>query len=88
MAYRKTEKVETGWGMWDDERVYDQPCRFEERMGSHSTYCKNPALPAGRCEYRYTSRKWHSECPGFEPNPSYAGQWEDVNKPESDSGLP
>ncbi len=30
---------ETGWGMFDDERVYDQPCWHEMRIGGHSTYC-------------------------------------------------
>jgi hypothetical protein len=72
-------------GMWGshDERVFDQPCKYEERLGGHSTYCKNPCLASGRCEWRYTSTAWHSECPGFEANPSYKGEWEGVEKPES-----
>jgi hypothetical protein len=73
---------ETGWGVFDDERVFDQPCKYEERLGGHSTYCKNPSLCPGRCEWRYTSTAWHSECSGFEPNSAYKGEWESVNKPE------
>jgi hypothetical protein len=38
------------WG--SDERVFDQPCKYEERLGGHSTYCKNPCLASGRCEWR------------------------------------
>lgn len=75
------DSAETGWGIFDDERVFDQPCKFEMRLGGHSTYCTNPNLPRGRCEYRWTSRAWPRDCSGFEVNPNYAGQWEHKNKP-------
>ncbi len=66
----------------DEEQAFDQACSFENRVGGHGTYCHNAKIGARKCPYRWTSAKWHGECEGFEPNPSYKGQWEFEQRPE------
>jgi hypothetical protein len=65
----------------DEEQAFDQPCKHENRVGFHGTYCHNLAVGARKCPYRFTSSSWHSECEGYEANPMYIGGWEGVQKP-------
>jgi len=60
-----------------DESAFDQPCKFGNRVESHSVYChsKNPKAPR-KCRHTwYWGRKERGEqdedCPFFEPNPNY-----------------
>ena len=60
----------------DEDQAFDQPCKYENRVGGHSTYCHNAKVGARKCYYRFTDARTHSECEGFEFNPEYKGQWE------------
>jgi hypothetical protein len=77
----KFNMVEFMAGAWGEdepeEQAFDQPCKYENRVGCHSTYCHNEKLVGQRkCFYRWTSAERHSKCEGYEPNPAYTGQWE------------
>jgi hypothetical protein len=67
----------------DEEQAFDQACKHENRLGCHGTYCHHPdpKIGGGKCSWRWTSSEWHKDCPGFEANPEYKGQWESVQKP-------
>jgi hypothetical protein len=62
----------------DDEQAFDQACGFENRVGSHSTYCHNKELGYRKCYYRWTNLERHKLCEGFKPNEAYNGDWEDA----------
>ena len=60
----------------DEEQAFDQPCRYGNRLGSHSVYCHHPAGIARKCYYRWCDQKTHkeNECGGYDPNLDYSGR--------------
>ena len=57
----------------DEEQAFDQACVYENRVGSHGTYCHNEKIGARKCPYRWCSAAEHQKCEGFEVNPTYKG---------------
>jgi hypothetical protein len=74
----------------DEEQAFDQACKHENRLGGHGTYCHHPDpdIGGGKCPLKWTSIKWHTDCPGFEENPNYKGQWEHEQPPEGHQPAP
>lgn len=61
------------------ECAFDQPCRFGNRVDGHAVYCHNDAWTDGPRKCR---RSWYTggetkdeDCPGFEKNPAFTGQF-------------
>ena len=61
----------------DVEQAFDQPCKFENRLGFHGTYCHHPVHGGGKCPWRFCGPKWHAECEWFEANPNDKSKWEE-----------
>ena len=57
----------------DEDQAFDQPCKHENRVGGHGTYCHHPDpdFRPRKCPYRFCDEAWHSKCAGFEPNPNF-----------------
>jgi hypothetical protein len=62
----------------DEEQVFDQPCKWGNRVGGHSVYCHNQSTGCRKCIYRWCSQKQHeeNECGGYEPNPEWTAEQE------------
>lgn len=59
--------------MCSDEQAFDQPCKFGNRVETHSVYCHNEEMNCMKCR-----RTWYTggedkdeDCPGYVPNPEY-----------------
>ena len=60
-----------------DESAFDQPCKFGNRVGTHSVYChsEHPMAPR-KCRHTWYYGKdkkgyQDKDCEFFEPNPEY-----------------
>jgi hypothetical protein len=75
MAFNIVEAIQEE----DSDCAFDQPCKFGHRVEGHAVYCHNDAWRDGPRKCRrswYTGGKTKDEdCPGFQPNPEFKGEF-------------